>query len=112
MLDVLINSGIGATMANAIKQLYSSTKIFYNSTGQFETTKGIRQGASSSAYIFIIFVNKLFNHLRNSFQPNEISGNIHNLIHADDTIIIDTDKVTFKEKVIASHKFFSELHQN
>ena len=47
-------------------------------------------GAASSAYILIIFVNGLFRYLRAICRMNSILGIIHNLIHADDTIILAT----------------------
>ena len=111
MLKTLIDAGIGSTLANAVKQLYASISVFYNNVDQFETTTGIRQGTSSSAYIYIIFMNNLFKHPRDSFQPNIIFGNIHNLIHADDTIILDKEITTFREIIITTHSFFVETHQ-
>ena len=54
----LIDAGIGSSMANAVKQLYSSK--MYSTIIQIISKQqtGIRQGASSPAYIFIIFINR------------------------------------------------------
>ena len=62
MFKVLSDLGIGARMLEALKNLYSSTKVFYDGVGEFVSTSGIRQGASSSVYLFIIFINGLFIH--------------------------------------------------
>ena len=76
-------------MLEALKNLYRTTKVFFDGVDEFESTSGTRQGASSSAYLFIIFINGLFKHLRDKFDESAIYGLIHCLIHADDTLIID-----------------------
>ena len=60
MLQVLCNTGLGYNMVNAIKNLYSNTNVMLHKIGNFRSTVGIRQGAASSVYIFIIFINGLF----------------------------------------------------
>ena len=69
MLNILIKKGIGSKMANTLKQLYSNNNVFLQDLGTFTATRGIRQGASSSVYIFIIFTNELFQ-LRNIYGVN------------------------------------------
>ena len=98
MLNTLIKKGIGSKMANALKQLYSNTNVLLQETGTFTATRGIRQGASSSVYIFIIFINELFEHLRN-------------LIHADDTILLDTNYAVLKSKIVSTFCFFKDIDQ-
>ena len=88
MLRVLANLGMGSVMLNAIKNMYSVTKVFLNGIGEFASTSGIRQGASSSVYIFVIFINGLFRYLRSKFPLSDIFGFVHCLIHADDTLIL------------------------
>ena len=80
-------------------------------TGTFTATRGIRQGASSSVYIFIIFINELFEHLRNIYGVNYIIGTIHNLIHADDTILLDTNYAVLKSKIVSTFCFSKGIDQ-
>ena len=72
---------------------------------------GIRQGAASSAYIFNVFVNGLFQYLRAIYGVNPILGIIHNLIHADDTIILATSYNVFKAKITSPLEFVDGIDQ-
>ena len=87
MLNVLSKLGMGSTMLNALKNHYSVTNVHLNGVGIFTSTTDIRQGASS-VYIFIVFINGLFAHLRSKFPISSMYGVIHNLVYADDTLVI------------------------
>ena len=54
----LIKCGIGYTILNALKSFYATTSCILTIQGkcspQFNTTRGIRQGAPSSSLLFII----------------------------------------------------------
>ena len=97
-------------MLNAIKGMYSNTNVILSKIGIIRSTAGIR-GTSSSAYIFIIFINGLFEYLRQRFENHKILGNLHNLIHADDTILLDTNSINMKSKVAAAMEFFQNIKQ-
>ena len=112
LFRVLANLGIGTTMLNALKNLYSVTRVFFGGIGEFCSTCGIRQGASSSVYLFIIFVNGLFKFLRNKFAESKIYGCIHSLIHADDTLVLDEKYNGLKAKVAATYEFFGSINQS
>ena len=112
MFRVLANLGIGSRMLEALKNLYRTTKVFFDGS-EFVSTAGIRQGASSSVYLFIVFINGLFKHLRNMFANSVIFGPIHSLIHADDTLVIDDVNVdSLKSKVVATYEFFGTIDQS
>ena len=98
-------------MLNALKNLYANTIIIMDKIGEFRSTSGIRQGAASSGYIFISFVNGLFKHLRSIYGVNTVLGVIHNLIHADDTIVLATNFSVFKRKIKSSVEFFNSIDQ-
>ena len=68
MLQVLSEKGLEHNILNALKNLYSNTKVTTNNIGTFRTTAGIRQGASSSVYLFIISINGLFQWLRDQIM--------------------------------------------
>ena len=99
-------------MLKALKNLYSVTHVFFNGIGEFCSTCGIRQGASSSVYLFIIFINGLFKFLRGKFADSNIYGCIHSLIHADDTLVLDETYNGLKEKVVATYEFFGGINQS
>ena len=111
MLNVLMQQGMGSNMLYALKNLYSNTNVILEKIGTFNSTSGIRQGAASSAYLFIIFVNGLFKYLRSFYAMDSILGIIHNLIHADDTIILATSYNVFKSKITSTLEFFSGVDQ-
>ena len=112
ILNVLSKLGMGSTMLNALKNLYSVTNVHLNGVGMFTSTTGIRQGASSSVYIFIVFINGLFAHLCSKFPISSIYGVIHNLVHADNTLVMDEDLEILKEKVVSTYNYFSDIDQN
>ena len=68
MLQSLIKNGIGNRMLQALINMYSYTKFFLEGAGEAETNKGIRQGAASSCYLFIIFINGLIQYMKSSFD--------------------------------------------
>ena len=70
--------------------------------------RGIRQGAASSVLLFNSYINDLFNFLKHSCVDEDILGDIHTLIHADDTIIISTNRNLFIHKCNAAMSFFNE----
>ena len=50
--------------------------------------------------------------MRDTYGVNHILGSIHNLIHADDTVILDTNLQTLQSKAISTVKFVKELNQD
>ena len=106
MLRVLSNLGMGLIMLNTLKNIYGQTNVYLKGIGSFISTTGIQQGASLSVYIFIIFINGLFKHLRDKFMERIIYGSIHNLIHADDMLVLDENLDILKQKVIMNLQLF------
>ena len=70
MLRVLSNLGMGSIMLNALRNIYSQTNVYLRGIGSFRSTTGIRQGASSSVYLFIVFINGLFSHLMDQYTTS------------------------------------------
>ena len=69
----------------------------------------VRQGAASSALLFITFMDGLFQHLEEKCSLETLLTDIHALIHADDTIILSTDRLKFIQKCNELIRFF-DMH--
>lgn len=110
MLKKLIKQGIGHCMLNALKSIYSFTSCILHLKGKmshaFETRCGIRQGASSSANLFISFINDIIEYIRERCDPEPLIEYLHCLLHADDTLIISTHREAFIKKCNLMQEYF------
>ena len=64
----------------------------------FQTYTGIRQGAPSSVFLFILFIDDLITYLKANCVGEPLIGLMHCLLHADDTAVISTDREFFIKK--------------
>ena len=112
LLKKLVSLGIGKCMLFALKQIYGFSicviKFHNELSSSFVMERGVRQGAASSVILFNIFINDLFRHLESKCSLENLLHDIHALIHADDTIVISTDRQKFIIKCNETMKFFSE----
>ena len=96
LLSKLIMRGIGYVMLEALKNMYLHTTCvlhFYGCFSEtFVTMSGIRQGSASSVLLFILFMDGLFPFLRNHCSSEQLIKDFHVLVHADDTIVISTQR--------------------
>ena len=103
LLKALVKMGLGTVMFNALKCIYSSTRCILKGFGKvseiFETYTGIKQGASSSVILFIAFIDDVIDILKYLCLPEHILGDLHCLLHADDTPILSTNGELFKKNV-------------
>ena len=90
--------GIGGTMLNAVKSLYTAVSScvringFY--TEWFDVTSGLRQGCSLSPLLFNIFINDLALKIKACGKGVKIDGDIVGiLLYADDIVLLaDNEK--------------------
>ena len=68
----------------------------------------IRQGAASSALLFIVFIDDLVKHLEERCPQEPILDTLHCLLHADDTAIISTNRELFIDKCDHMLDYFAE----
>ena len=112
LLKKLIKLGIGHFMLSALKALYSCTTCVIKFSGEFSSCfpmlRCIHQGAASSVLLFNEFMDDLFVYLEEKCDIENILGDIHSLIHADDTIILSTDKNKFIHKCNETVKFIKK----
>ena len=64
----------------------------------FETHTGIKQGASSSVILFIDFLDDIIKLLKDKCIPEPLLEDLHCLLHADDTMIMSTNRELFIRK--------------
>ena len=112
LLKRLRERGIGNCMLQALKRIYLHTTCIIgkaaNASEEFRTYSGIRQGAPSSVLLFICFMDELFSFLETHCVAEPILNMIHCLLHADDTVIISTDRQLFIKKCNTMLKYFKD----
>ena len=98
-------------MLFALKQIYSFLicvlKFQNELSNSIRMERGVRQGAASSVLLFNSFNDGLSQHLETKCSIENFLNNLHVLIHADDTIILSTEKGLFIQKCKEMIDFFS-----
>ena len=81
-------------MLAALKRLYTGTKCILQlgkmMSDSFATSSGIRQGASSSVFLFILFINDLIDYMKQNCVEEPLIRMMHCLLH--DTVILSTNQ--------------------
>ena len=112
MLKKLVKLGIGSCMLQALKMLYSSTHCILTHcneySNKFQTFSGIRQGAASSALLFIVFIDGLVDFLRTRCVEEPLIEVLHCLLHTDDTAVLSTNRELFVKKCNFMLDYFAE----
>ena len=102
LLKQLLKLGVGSVLFYALKSIYSVTRCVLKSFGKisevFETHTGIKQGASSSVILFIIFMDDIIDTLKENCLVEPILRDLHSLLHADDTVVLSTNRELFIHK--------------
>ena len=93
-----------------VSRLYVSTFCVLSSGGKmssdFQTFTVIRQGASSSVLLFLVFINDLLDYYLKIHCVEEPIIDMHCLLHADDTAVISTNRELFLLKCNAMIRYF------
>lgn len=102
LLKRLVQMGIGHCMLETLKRMYSTTHCVLQFMGefseQFQTFCGIKQGAHSSVLLFIVFMDGLVGYLKSKCEMEYILGDLHCLLHADDTVVLSNSRDDFVRK--------------
>ena len=112
LLKKLVCLGAGKSMLFALKQIYKFSICILKFQGELSTTfrmeRGVRRGAASSVLLFNAFMDGLFKHLDSNCNVENLLNDIHTLIHADDTILLSTNRDNFINKCNEAISFFSK----
>ena len=102
LLKSLIKLVIGSTLFYAINAMYSATQCIVKSGKNLSeillTHSGLKQGAPSSLILFVIFMDEFVDIMREKCIREKVTESLHILLHADDTVVLSTDRVLFIEK--------------
>ena len=102
LLRQLLKLGVGCVLFYALKSIYSVTRCVLKGFGKisevFLTHSGIKQGASSSVILFIIFMDDIIDSLKENCLIEPILKDLHSLLHADYTVVLSTDRALFIHK--------------
>ena len=116
LLKKLVSLGIGKCMLKALQMMYHATYCIVNGKGvcsrTFRTFTGIRQGATSSTNLFTAFMDDLISHLKAKCAPEQLIGDLHSLLHADDTVLLSTSREAFVIKCREMVNCFKEKKLN
>ena len=97
LLDRLYKKGCGTIFLMAISAALVGSIGLIGSLF-FETSAGVRQGASTSCPLFVFFIDATVEAV-NSFGPDGWLGVIHMLLLMDDTVIFATSKANLEAKL-------------
>ena len=103
LFQKLISLGVSVTLLNALMAMYSNVQAVVEHNGEFSDSffllSGIRQGSPTSGVLYIAYTYDLINLFTAKFNVERFIESVHLLMHADDIIIIATDRNTAEKKV-------------
>ena len=94
--------GVGSTFLLSLISIYSVTdSIIYGQDTSFayHLLAGIKQGLPLSPWLFLFYINDIFDLFDALHENNNILEKLHLLIHADDTTILANTRDSAKRKI-------------
>lgn len=91
MIEVLKSMGCGKRMLRAIQAMYEGTKHILKSA-TICASVGVRQGAPSSCFLFIMYINRLVKMISDAVVTDGFLGGINVLLLMDDAVILATSR--------------------
>ena len=112
LFQKLIHLGVGAMMLNALKEMYNEASVFVEMNGEyskeFDLRAGVLQGAATSTILFIAYTADLVALFRNIFDEEDLIYAYHLLVHADDALLLATQKLKLLQKFQALENYCNE----
>ena len=106
LVELLQQQGCGQRMLTALVSGLSDTRSLLNNM-MVESSIGLRQGGSSSCFLFTLFVNPLTRAL-NALGPDGFLENHHVLLLMDDTVIFATSREKMQAKLDILHDYCTQ----
>ena len=97
LFAILIEFGCSLSMLLAIITMYSYTAVILG-TIAFTINVGVRQGAPSSGYLFVIFLDKLIRMIRSEFPNDGYLSWLSCLLYMDDLLLLSTSRTNLEKK--------------
>ena len=107
LFKILKESGCGRVMLSALVAMYRATEGILG-TAVVTATRGVRQGLSTSCFLFVIFVSELIKRIKNVCQPEPFIGWVHILMMMDDTVLLSTTREGILKKMDVLADFCEE----
>ena len=98
----LVKLGIGMFLLHAIIEMYKIIDAYVLLNGEYSSrlsiTAGVLQGSASSTLLFMAYTSDIIDIFRTYFPSEEIIHYFHILLHAGDSLILATSKVSLIAK--------------
>ena len=108
LLQILDSKGCGSRFLSAIASTLTNSSGVIGSES-FQATAGVRQGASLSCSLFILYVESTIEAVSSS-GPDGWLGNLHSLLLMDDTAVLATSRESMLRKLTALKACTDNLH--
>ena len=103
LLRKLVRFGASAAFVFCLANLYSISKnIIYsnnNDSVSYLLYSGIKQGLPLSPYLFLFYIDDVFDYLDDKYKNSDLLNRLHILIHADDANLLATTRQLMLEKI-------------
>ena len=104
---ILKRLGCGMVMLATLVAMYSMTEAVIG--GSIMTaTLGVKQGAPTSGFLFIIYMDMLIRAIKERCMPDGFLEWLHTLILMDDTVLLSTSREGMLHKVMIMQSFCHE----
>ena len=107
MLQELKLLGCGKVFIRCLSALYSDIKFQFKSV-TIDTSIGVKQGASTSCLLFIMYVDRMVKMINGSSGNDGYLGSLYTLLLMDDTILLATSRERLEKKFKVVQTFCTE----
>ena len=107
LFSVLKRLGCGMIMLASLIAMYSNTESIVGSA-VVSATVGVRQGLTTSCFLFIIYVNELIKNIKDQCEPETFLEWLHILMLMDDTVLLSTTRENMRKKLEILQRFCDE----
>ena len=91
LLEELKYIGCDQLFLTTLSSIYSCTKLILKST-IITATQGVRPGAATSVFLFIIYIDRMVKMLKEELDNDDFLGSLHILLLMDDVILLATSR--------------------